>query len=313
MTQDNINTLDVSVVLPVYNEATHLAEEINRITSALKVSRYRWEVIVVDDGSTDGSGDLAVGIPGVRLLRSSRNRGSGTSRRIGTIAARGRVVVWTDADMTYPNHDICTLLDLMGDADQIVGARTSESGTLKLLRKPAKWVIRSLASYLTRSRIPDLNSGFRAMRRDVALQFIDQLPAGFSCVTTITMAFLSNGYTVRYTPVEYGTRSGKSKFHWWADTRRYALQVIRMMLTHDPMRVFMPVAMLMLALFSAKLGYDLTSKDLRIATNTLLLGFATLQLAVLALIADLVVRVSQPSGLIPPNDVTEIADAHLES
>lgn len=301
-----MTAVDVSVVLPVYNEAAHLGTELDRITAALQRSRYSWEVLVVDDGSDDGSGDLALGRDGVRLLRSARNRGCGAARRIGTLAAAGRVVVWTDADMTYPNDEIPALVEDLGDADQLVGARTTEQGTLKALRIPTKWAIRRLASYLSRTRIPDLNSGFRAMRRDVAEQFVSHLPEGFSCVTTITMLFLMNGYSVRYKPVEYRPRSGRSKFHWWADTRRYVLQVVRMMLSHDPLRVFMPLAAILGAVFAAKLGYDLAGKDLRVATNTLLLGFAAIQTLAIGLLADLVVRASRPGRLVPPADATEI-------
>ncbi|MCY4069390.1 MAG: glycosyltransferase family 2 protein [Acidimicrobiaceae bacterium] len=300
---------DVSVVLPVYNEAAHLSDELDRITEALDRSSYSWEVIVVDDGSSDGSGDLALGRPGVRLLRSARNRGCGAARRIGTLAAKGRVVVWSDADMTYPNHEISALVDDLGDADQLVGARTTEQGTLKALRIPAKWVIRRLAGYLARTRIPDLNSGFRAMRRDVAEQFVRQIPDGFSCVTTITMLFLMNGYSVRYKPIDYRPRSGRSKFHWWVDTRRYLLQILRMMLSHDPLRVFMPLTAVLGAAFAVKLGYDLTGKDFRVAANTLLLGFAAGQALAVGLIADLMVRTSrtsQPSRLVAPADTREI-------
>src|SRR5690606_32486069 len=130
----------------------------------------------------------------------------------------------------YPNDRIPELVAELSGYDQVVGARTSEEGTAKLLRKPAKWFVRMLASYLTRTNIPDLNSGFRAFRRDVATQFLYLLPRGFSCVTTLTMAFLSNGYSVKYVPIEYKSRAGRSKFHWLADTRRYILQVVRMVL-----------------------------------------------------------------------------------
>ncbi len=302
--------VDVSVVLPVYDESAHLTAELDRITAALAASPYTWELLVVDDGSSDGSSDLAADRNDVRLLRSARNRGSGSARRLGTLAARGRVVVWTDADMTYPNHEIPALVAALGDSDQIVGARNAEQGTLKPLRIPAKWIIRRLASYLTRTPIPDLNSGFRAMRREVATQFTGQLPDGFSCVTTVTMAFLMNGYSVRYTPIPYAARNGRSKFHWWTDTYRYLLQVIRMMLSHDPLRVFIPLAAALGAAFTAKLGYDVVAKDLRVATNTLLLGFATLQVLVVGLLADLVVRTARPHRLIPPADVTETDDRY---
>jgi len=300
------STLDVSIVLPVHNEAGHLAEEIDRISSSMEASHYSWELVLVDDGSTDGSAEIGLGLPNVRWLRSARNRGAGTARRIGTEAARGRVVVWSDADMSYPNDKVPELVEKLGKGDHIVGARTTEQGTLKILRVPAKWVIRRLASYLTKTKIPDLNSGFRAFRRDVALQYTHQLPAGFSCVTTITMAFLMNGYSVEFTPIDYAERAGSSKFHWLADTRRYALQVIRMILSYDPLRVVLPIASLIGVIFVAKLGYDLVDKDFRPAANTLLLGFALLQVLVIGLLADLVVRVTKPVRTVAPGDVTEV-------
>lgn len=297
--------LDVSIVLPVHNEAPHLADELDRISASMDKSPYTWELVVVDDGSTDGSAELCKGLPKVRVLQTRRNHGSGAARRIGTEAARGRVVVWSDADMTYPNDQIPELVAELGNGDHIVGARTSEAGTFKIFRVPAKWAIRRLASYLTRTKIPDLNSGFRAFRRDVGLQFTQQLPTGFSCVTTITMAFLMNGYEVRYVPIPYKARAGRSKFHWFRDTSRYVLQVIRMILTYDPLRVALPVTAVLGAVFCAKLGYDIVDKDFRPAANTLLLGFAVLQVLVVGLLADLVVRVNRPTRLLPPSDVEE--------
>jgi len=303
--QDN---LDVSIVLPVFNEAGHLDEEIIRITRTMNESEYSWELIIVDDGSTDDSEKIAAGRDHVRVFRSGRNRGAGAARRIGTEASRGRVVVWSDADLTYPNDQIPSLVTRLGTNDHIVGARTSEQGTLKVLRVPAKWAIRRLASYLTRTKIPDLNSGFRAFRRDVGLQFTHELPNGFSCVTTITMAFLMNGYNVSYTPIEYRHRAGQSKFHWWVDSRRYLLQVIRMILSYDPLRVTLPVASLVGAVFTAKLGFDLVDKDFRPAANTILLGFAVLQVLVIGLLADLIVRGARPTRLLRPSCVVELPD-----
>lgn len=302
---NSVAELDISIVLPVHNEAGHLEAELTRIHESMSASSYSWELIIVDDGSSDGSSDIAMGRPNTRVIRAERNGGAGTGRRIGTEAANGHIVVWSDADMSYPNHRIPELVAEMGDADQIVGARTSEEGTLKIFRVPAKWMIRRLASYLTKTKIPDLNSGFRAMRRDVALQYIHHLPAGFSCVTTITMAFLMNGYQVKYVPIDYETRAGTSKFHWLADTRRYALQVIRMMLSYDPLRVMLPIATLLGLIFVGKLGYDLVDKDFRPAANTLLLGFAMFQVLAVGLLADLVVRVNKPQCAIRPADVIE--------
>ena len=285
--------VDVSVVLPVYNESGHLEKEIHRIRETLYASEFSFEIIVVDDGSTDGSGQILREIEGIRLLQFSTNRGSGSARKYGTMAARGRVVVWTDVDMTYPNDDIPELVRSMQGFDQVVGARRSEEGTIKLLRRPAKWLIRRLASYLSGVKIPDLNSGFRAFRRDVALQFLHLLPRGFSCVTTITMTFLNNGYSVQYVPIDYFPREGESKFHWWKDTRRYLLQVVRMVLSYSPLKVFMPPAIVIGLTGIGKAIFDIIDKDFRIGTNTLVLLGAAISLAILGMLADLLVQLNK--------------------
>jgi len=291
---------DVSVVLPVYNERGHLREEIDRIRAALDASQYSYEIIVVDDGSNDGSEIELAAIPDIRLIRHAVNRGSGSARRTGTTAAVGRVVVWTDADMTYPNDEIPALVKSMDGYDQVVGARRSEEGTVKFFRVPAKWFIRSLASYLVQVKIPDLNSGLRAFRRDVGLQYMHQLPPGFSCVTTLTMSFLGNGYSIKYVPIDYAPRAGHSKFHWWRDTKRYLLQVIRMVLSYSPLRVFLPLGFTLLTIGLAKLVYDWTVRDFSLAANTMLIFFAALQTITIGLLADLVVRMSKPPTQIPP-------------
>lgn len=292
--------LDVSVVLPVYNERGHLREEIDRIRAALEASKYSYEIIVIDDGSNDGSEVDLPSIPDIRLIRHRTNQGSGAARRTGTRAANGRVVVWTDVDMTYPNDEIPWLVDQLEGYDHVVGARRTEEGTVKVLRKPAKWFIRKLASYLTETDIKDLNSGLRAFRRDVAMQYVHHLPKGFSCVTTLTMSFLANGYSVGYVPIDYFPRAGKSKFHWWSDTKRYILQVIRMTLSYNPLKVFLPFGGLLFAVGLAKLGFDWSSRDFRLSTNTLLIFFAALQVTTLGLLADLVVRATRaPQGIDP--------------
>ena len=286
--------VDVTVVLPVYNEAGHLHEELDRIRASLQASEHTYELLVVDDGSTDGSTDGLQDSDDLRVIRLPVNRGSGTARRIGTREARGAVVVWTDVDMTYPNDRIPWLVKELEGYDQVVGARTTEEGTKKAFRVPAKWFIRKLAEYLSNTKIPDLNSGFRAFRRSVADQYLHLLPTGFSCVTTITMSFLANGYTVKYVPIDYAQRAGTSKFHWRKDTSRYLVQVVRLVLSYNPLRFFGPIGGLLAVIGVAKLGFDLADKDWRVGTNTLLVLFAAFQVLVIGLLADLVVRVTRP-------------------
>lgn len=287
------DTPDVSVVLPVFNEKGHLRDEIERIRAAMEASDYTFEIIVVDDGSTDGSSASLREIPGIRLVQYGRNRGSGFARRAGSAVARGDVVVWTDVDMTYPNERIPELVDQLEGHDQVVGARTSEEGTVKVLRVPAKWFIRKVAEFLSGETIPDLNSGMRAFRREVLDQFLPLLPSGFSHVTTVTMAFLGNEYSVKYVPIEYSKRAGRSKFHWFADTQRYLLQVTRMIMLYRPMKFFLPIATVLMTIGVGKLAFDLITKDFRVATNTIVAITGAVSVLIVGLIADVIVQLGK--------------------
>ena len=114
------------------------------------------------------------------------------------------------------------------------------------------------------------------------------------------MAFLNNGYSVAYLSIDYAPRAGNSKFHWWRDTRRYLLQVLRMMLLYNPVRVFMPAAMVLGVLGIAKVAFDLITKDFRLATNTIALLVAAAALGLIALLADLIVTLNRPKDLVLP-------------
>ncbi len=286
--------VDVSVVLPVYNEVGHLVEELDRIEAGLTAAGKTYELVVIDDGSSDGSSEILRERPGIRLMAFDSNRGSGSARRIGTAVSRGEVVVWTDVDMTYPNDRIAELVDAMAGHDHVVGARTTEEGTLKVLRTPAKWFIRQVAQVLAGQRIPDLNSGFRAFRRDVASQYLHLLPDGFSCVTTLTLSFLSNGYTVNYVDIPYAERAGSSKFHWYRDTRKYLLQVVRMVLMFNPLRLIGPIATMLLLAGLGKLAYDVITDPWSVAINTVIILVASALLLGIGMVSDLLVQLTRP-------------------
>jgi glycosyltransferase involved in cell wall biosynthesis len=287
----------VSIVLPCHNEEGHVVTEVARICAAMDASGYDYELVAYDDGSTDRTlaclHEAAPQYPNLRIVHFERNGGAGTVRRIGTRQARGKIVVWTDADMTYPNEripELVQLLDTDPHIDQVVGARTSEQGTYPILRVPAKWFIRKLAEALTNAAIPDLNSGLRAFRREVALPYLRLLPSGFSCVTTITIAFLANQHDVKYVPIDYAKRAGKSKFKFVKDAYLYILQVLRMVMYFNPLKVLMPVALALLSLGVAKGIYDQVRHPLYFAINTILILLSGLIIATLALLADLIVR-----------------------
>lgn len=290
-------TPKVSVVLPCFNERDHVVAELERITAALDASGLAYEVLAVDDASTDGTLEVLreneARFPHVQVIAFRRNGGSGTVRRIGTQLARGEIVVWTDADMSYPNERIPELVQVLLDDpsyDQVVGARTSEEGSHKWLRLPAKWLIRKIAERLSNQRIPDLNSGLRAFRRQVSLPYLRLLPAGFSCVTTITLAFLSNQHDIKYLPIDYAKRAGKSKFHFTRDAYRYILQVLRMVMYFDPLKVLMPPALWLLLIGAVKGLVDMVRHPFYFPASTVLLVLSALIIASMALLADLVVR-----------------------
>jgi polyisoprenyl-phosphate glycosyltransferase len=289
--------VDVSIILPCFNEQKHVLRELERITATLDASGYSYELLVIDDGSTDGSlkilQDAQSRFPAMRLISFRRNGGSGTARRIGTQQARGEIVVWTDADMTYPNERIPEFVWFLRENteyDQMVGARTSEAGSYKLFRVPTKWLVRKIAQRLTNTKIPDLNSGMRAFRREMALPYLHLLPPGFSCVTTITLAFLHNQHEIYYMPISYAKRSGRSKFHLVKDAYRYILQVLRMVMYFNPLKVLMPPALWLLGIGAAKGIFDMVVHPVRFAANTVLIFLTGLILASVALLADLVVR-----------------------
>ena len=280
----------LSVVLPTYNEAGHVVQELDRIHRSLNEAGIPHEVVVVDDASSDGTPELVEQWPGgARLIRLERNRGAGSARKIGTRAARGTYVAWTDVYLTYPNDRFPEFVAELEQSkvDQVVGARTTEEGTLKFLRTPAKWIVRRLASYLVRQPIPDLNSGMRVFRRDVAYRYLDLLPPGFSCVSTLSLSFLANDHPVHYIPIDYAPRAGRSKFHPIRDTYLYLLQVLRMMTYFEPLRIFAPIAIVMSFLAGSKLVFDLIVHPFRVANITILLFLFAFNTLAIGLLADL--------------------------
>ncbi|MDA0565971.1 glycosyltransferase family 2 protein [Streptomonospora sp. S1-112] len=287
----------VSIVLPCYNEQDHVVKEIERICAAMDASGHTYELLAIDDASTDDTlARLREAEPlfdHLHVVAFPHNGGAGTVRRIGTQRARGEIVVWTDADMTYPNERIPEFVDLLAaqpHIDQVVGARTQEAGSHRFLRVPAKWLIRKVAERLTNTRIPDLNSGLRAFRREVSLPYLRLLPPGFSCVTTITLAFLSNQHPVQYVPIDYAKRAGTSKFHFVRDAYRYILQVLRMVMYFNPLKVLMPIALWLVGIGAAKFVFDQVRTPLYIPNNTIMLLTSGLIVGALALLADLIVR-----------------------
>ncbi|MGF1572163.1 MAG: glycosyltransferase family 2 protein [Sumerlaeia bacterium] len=239
----------VSIVLPCYNEELAVEKVINDVRAVMEqITDYQYELIVVDDCSTDRTVEIVEGIADVRLIRHRQNQGSGASRRSGIIGAKGEIIVMLDADGTYEPKTIPKMLKYFPDYDQVNGARDSEKGTMPLLRTPAKWILRHIAMFIAGHHIPDLNTGLKAFKRDVMLKYLWVMPDGFSCVTSMTLAYLANGHPVKYVKTPYYKRIGVSKFHPIVDSSKYFVTILRMMTFFRPLRVYMPIAGIMILL-----------------------------------------------------------------
>ncbi len=280
----------ISLIIPAYNEEEAIGEDLRVAIETLKKNYDDWEIIVVDDGSTDSTASVISSFPEVRLIKHPYNMGGGRARTTGIRGAEGDIVVITDGDGTYPMQDIPRLVEELDNCAMVVGARTKEAGTLKFLRIPAKFFIRKLAEFVSGSKIPDLNSGMRALRREDALPYLRMLPPGHSWVSTITLAFLNNGLGVKYVPIDYYPRKGKSTFHPLKDTSYYLMTVIRTVTWFSPLKIFLPPALLLLLLGFSKAIVDIIQYDWRFTSSTIIMILAGLQILVLGLIADMIAK-----------------------
>ncbi len=280
--------VDLTVLLPAFDEEEAILPVIEEVRAALARWQGTFEILVVDDKSRDRTAERAVS-SGVRVVRRPLNGGSGASRKTGTRAARGPWIAMLDADGSYTAADLLPMLAHFPEFDQVNGARTSEEGTMKALRVPAKWMIRKLACYLTRTDIPDLNTGLKLYKRDLMLRYLWVIPDGFSCVTSMTLAFLANGHAVKYVPTVYKKRIGTSKFHPIKDTRRYLATVVRMVMYFKPLRVFGPLALLILLLAVGKTVTDIAWQGGGIQESTIIMYMTGILVGMVGMLADLIV------------------------
>jgi glycosyltransferase involved in cell wall biosynthesis len=259
---------EISIVIPVFNEAENLAKLLGKIRS---LDLPQAEIIVVDDGSTDQTADIAMRA-GANVVRHPYNIGNGAAVKSGIRIAQGKFIVLMDGDGQHQPEDIAELLAETPNFHMVVGARAKGS-KLRFHRYVANAVYNLLATYVTRFKVQDLTSGFRVLSRRDALRFIDLLPNTFSYPTTLTLAFLRSGLTVKYVPIQTLYRAGQSKISLVTDGVRFLLIITKIATLFSPFRVFLPVSILF---FVAGLGnYAYTYFTQNRFTNMSVFAFTT--------------------------------------
>lgn len=304
----------VSIVMPAFNEESSVGAAITELRETCQQKDIAAEFIVVDDGSRDATARIAK-MSGARVIQHRSNRGYGASLKTGIAEATYDTIAITDADGTYPARYLPELLAELEHADMVVGARTGTKVHIPLVRRPAKWLLNLLANYVSGRHIPDLNSGLRVFRREVALQYFPILPDQFSFTTTITMAMLCDKYAVVYIPIDYLKRSGRSKIVPW-DAGSFAILILRIAMLFKPLRVFVPLALVCLAYGLTKGTVDVF-RDPNISASAILALSASMQLTLVGMLGEAIAsrlgRLNPQTAFgVRPKEILDFEDETVE-
>ena len=277
----------VSVIIPAHNEEKAIGAVLDELIEVLEEQSY--EIIVVDDGSTDNTAEIVQEKESVKLIQHPYNKGYGAALKTGIKKAANDLILIIDGDGSYPVKAIPKLLKETEKYDMVVGARTGENVSIQSYRKPAKWFLSKLANYLSGTKIPDLNSGMRIFKKEDVMKFFNILPSGFSFTTTLTLAYLSNDYNVKYVPIDYHERRGKSKIKPFRDGFNFIMLIVRTITYFNPLKVFLPISIVLFVFGFIILLYQVIVAQ-NVADLPVMLILTAFQIGFLGLLADLIVR-----------------------
>jgi glycosyltransferase involved in cell wall biosynthesis len=258
----------VSIVIPAFNESESIAEVVGILGAA---AAWR-EIIVVDDGSTDGTGNIAAAA-GAIVVRHAYNLGNGAAVKNGIRRAAGEYVLIVDADGQHPPEDALRLAARLGEYDMVIGARAHATQATQA-RRAGNGALNRLASYLTGREIPDLTSGFRGARTSGLREYLHLLPNGFSTPTTTTLAFLKGGYSVAFEPIHARQRSGQSKIRLARDGTKFLMIIFKMITLFSPLRIFLPISLVSFLVGAAYAVWTIATQQHVTNSSVLLILFA---------------------------------------
>jgi glycosyltransferase involved in cell wall biosynthesis len=238
-----VDKTEVSIIIPAYNEAQTIGDIVSRIRALYP----DFEIIVVNDGSTDGTAIVA-DEAGATVYSHPYNIGNGAAIKSGIRAASGDILVFMDADFQHNPEDIETMLNNFPEYDMVVGARSNKDQT-SLGRAIGNKIYNRLASYVAKFKVQDLTSGFRAIKSDIAKQFLYLLPNSYSYPATLTLGILRTGRTLKYVPITVKVRkAGKSNINIFKDGVRFFMIIVKICTLFSPFRIFLPVSFIMFCL-----------------------------------------------------------------
>lgn len=281
-----LDGMTLSIVIPAFNEEGAVQHTIDDVRREMDATGVPYEIIVIDDGSEDRTLDIARAA-GVIVDSNQVNTGYGASLKRGIRLAQYEYVAILDADGTYPARYLPPMLEMCRNQDMVVGDRGAAMKNVPWIRKPAKWVLNTFASFLAERRLNDLNSGLRVFRKSELVPFIPLLPQKFSFTTTITLCMSCNGKRMIYTPIEYGRRVGKSKIRP-VDFINFIILVLRMTVLFNPLRVFIPLGLGLFGVGIIKFVYDLFLDNM--SETTIFAFLSAIMIWSLGLIADMISR-----------------------
>ena len=264
----------ISLVIPCFNERSAIEDTINEIEFYL--GKILHEIIVVDDGSFDGTYEILKNRSDIKVVRNPYNKGYGYSIKKGIMEASGEIIAITDADTTYPIESILLMIKKLEEGyDLVIGKRENLKIVDPLPKRISRFLFKVLAEFVAGERILDVNSGLRVFRRDVILKYFPNTSSGFSFSLSTTLIFILEGLSVFYFPIEYRSRVGKSKIKYLRDTLRSAQILVETITMYNPIKIFILISAMISLLGLIILIVPIFTSPL----NTLLgiMGFMILQ------------------------------------
>lgn len=286
----------ISIVIPVYNEENEVINTISSLHAVIKDIDEKFEIIAVNDGSTDTSLEKLKEMSEkyeIIVINNEKNRGYGYSLKKGIKHAAGEYIVITDADGTYPAEFLPQLIEKREQYEMIVAARTGANVNIPIIRRPAKKFLNILANYLSGEKIPDLNSGYRIFKKSTILKYFSLLPDGFSFTTTSTLSFLCNAHDILYLPSDYMKRTGSSKIDPVKDTLNFILLIIRTILYFNPLKVFLPISIFIFLLGVSILYVSFMYFEQVMDITVIVCILSSIQIAAIGFLADVIVKRSE--------------------